>query len=99
MHNPEFKFGMEFTTQDLFRDAVKEYAIKWGKHITFTKSDKQKVRVDCKSGCPWVCYASYVKGDGVYRIKTFVDEHTCNRSFDVAHVSSEWIVKRYFERI
>ncbi|XP_028070295.1 uncharacterized protein LOC114272787 [Camellia sinensis] len=98
MHNPQFKLGMEFKSHDMFRDAVKEYAIKWRKHITFTKNDKQKVRAKCKVGCPWVCYASYVKHDGLYRIKT-LDEHTCNRSFDVAYVSSKWIVKRYFERI
>ncbi|KAF5934946.1 hypothetical protein HYC85_026075 [Camellia sinensis] len=51
MHNPQFKLGMEFKSHDTCRDSVKEYAIKWGKHITFTKNDKQKVRVECKVGC------------------------------------------------
>ncbi|GAB2233900.1 hypothetical protein Droror1_Dr00003130 [Drosera rotundifolia] len=40
--NPEFSVGMEFKTHKLFRDAVKEYAIKWGKEIKFTLSDKKK---------------------------------------------------------
>ncbi|GAB2276943.1 hypothetical protein Dimus_011651 [Dionaea muscipula] len=42
--NPVFSLGMEFKTHKLFRDAVKEYAIKWGKEIKFTLSDRNKVR-------------------------------------------------------
>ncbi|XP_028084942.1 uncharacterized protein LOC114286062 [Camellia sinensis] len=99
IHSPQFKLGMEFKSHNMFRNAVNESAINWGKHITFTKNDKQKVRAKCKVGSPWVCYASCVKHNGLYRIKTLVDEHTCNRSFNVAHVSSKWIVSRYFKRI
>ncbi|XP_028065583.1 uncharacterized protein LOC114268592 [Camellia sinensis] len=99
MHNPTFQLGMEFKTNVLFRDSVKEYTIKWEKQITFTKSDKQRVRAECKPSYPWVCYASFVKGEEVFRIKTFVDEHTCNRTFDVPHVISRWIVNKYWEKI
>ncbi|XP_058223113.1 uncharacterized protein LOC131332829 [Rhododendron vialii] len=74
---------MEFKTHSQFRDAVKEYAIKHGKHITFTKSDREKVRAICKTGCPWDIYASYVHADAVYRVKTYNSERSCTRSFDV----------------
>ncbi|KAH7862383.1 hypothetical protein Vadar_004172 [Vaccinium darrowii] len=53
MANPVFMVGMEFKSHSLFRDAVKEYAIKHGKIIKFLKSDKEKARAVCKKGCPW----------------------------------------------
>ncbi|KAH7856141.1 hypothetical protein Vadar_033196 [Vaccinium darrowii] len=99
MGNPVFIRGMEFKTHSLFRDAVKEYAIKHGKQIKFLKSDREKVRAVCKKGCPWEIYASYVPADALYRIKTYISQHTCTRTFDVPWVSSKWIVARYGNRI
>ena len=54
MNNPIFALGMEFKTHSLFREAVKEYSIKWGKQITFDKHKyyKQKIKAVCKEGCP-----------------------------------------------
>ncbi|KAH7834918.1 hypothetical protein Vadar_020926 [Vaccinium darrowii] len=40
---PTFKVGMEFKSHALFRDDVKEHTIKWGKEITFSKSDKRQM--------------------------------------------------------
>ncbi|KAH7862346.1 hypothetical protein Vadar_003544 [Vaccinium darrowii] len=99
MDNPIFKVGMEFKTHGQFREAVKEHAIKWGKEIKFLKSDKRQVRATWKSPCPWTIYCSYVPNDEVYRVKTFIDEHSCVRSFKVPWVSTKWIVKKYSERI
>ncbi|KAH7847184.1 hypothetical protein Vadar_022991 [Vaccinium darrowii] len=99
MENPIFKVGMEFKTHALFREAVKEHAIKWGKEIKFLKSDKRQARATCKSPCPWTIYCSHVPNDEVYRVKTFIDEHSCVRSFKVPWVSTKWIVKKYSERI
>ncbi|KAH7866355.1 hypothetical protein Vadar_019290 [Vaccinium darrowii] len=90
---------MEFKTHALFREAVKEHAIKWGKEIKFLKSDKRQVRATCKSPYPWTIYCSYVPNDEVYRVKTFIDEHSYVRSFKVLWVSTKWIVKKYSERI
>lgn len=99
MINPVFEPNMEFKTHALVRDAVKEYSIKWGLQTRFLKCDREKVRVKCKEGCPWELYASYVKADGVYRIKTLIDEHTCTRTYHVPWVSTNWIVNKYCERI
>ncbi|KAH7858532.1 hypothetical protein Vadar_025040 [Vaccinium darrowii] len=96
---PTFKVEMEFKSHALFRDDVKEHAIKWGKEITFSKSDKRQVRPACKKPCPWTIYCAYVPNDEVYRVKTFVDQHECVRSFNVQWVSTKWIVKKYTERI
>lgn len=52
MANPIFMVGMEFKTHSLFRDAVKEYAIKHGKSIKFLKSDREKVKGSLQEGMP-----------------------------------------------
>ncbi|KAI8569475.1 hypothetical protein RHMOL_Rhmol02G0282000 [Rhododendron molle] len=99
--NPVFSVGMEFKTHEIFRDAVKEHSIKLGKKIKFKKSDRAKVCAVCegKEDCPWYIYASFVKNDGLYRIKRYVDQHTCTRSYHVPWVSTKWIVKRYSDKI
>ncbi|KAG5531079.1 hypothetical protein RHGRI_025890 [Rhododendron griersonianum] len=99
MVNPIFEVGMEFKTHAVFRDAVKEYAVKWGKEIKFLKSDRRQIRAKCKDGCPWDIYCAYVPNDSVYRVKTFKDVHSCVRSFNVKWVSTKWIVSHYSERI
>lgn len=100
MLNPVFSVGMEFKTHEVFRDAVKEHAIKFGKKIKFVKNEKQKVSGICLAkGCPWYIYASFVKGGGVFRIKHYIANHSCSREYNVPHVSTKWIVKRYGERI
>lgn len=103
MDNPQFLVGMEFKTHSLFRDAVKEHEIKNGKVIIFLKSDRSKVRAVCKGGkrrsCPWVIYAAYVPADEVFRVKTYVDTHTCTRSYHVPWVSTRWICNKYTDRI
>ncbi|KAF7133068.1 hypothetical protein RHSIM_Rhsim09G0050000 [Rhododendron simsii] len=99
MVNPIFEVGMEFKTHVVFRDAIKKYAIKWGKEIKFLKSDRRQVRAKCKDGCPWDIYCAYVPNDLVYRVKTFKDVHSCVRSFNVKWVSTKWIVSHYSGRI
>ncbi|KAH7863977.1 hypothetical protein Vadar_024284 [Vaccinium darrowii] len=96
-------FEANFKTHALFRDAVKQHGIKCGKVIKFLKNDKSKVRAVCRGGkrkvCPWLIYASFVLADKVFRVKTYVGTHTCSRSYHVPGVSTNWIVKRYTERI
>ncbi|KAH7842481.1 hypothetical protein Vadar_005799 [Vaccinium darrowii] len=89
MLNLVFSVGMEFKTHEIFTDAVKEHAIKFGKKIKFVKIEKQKVSGICLAkGCPFSL-----------RIKHYIANHSCSREYNVPHVSAKWIVKRYGERI
>ncbi|KAG5531053.1 hypothetical protein RHGRI_025868 [Rhododendron griersonianum] len=73
--NPVFSPGMEFKTHAIFRDAVKEHAVKLGRKIKFKKSDTKKVQAMCegRKDCPWFIYGAFVKGDGVFRVKHYVE--------------------------
>lgn len=99
MDNPVFKIGMEFRTHDHVREAFKEYSIKWGKKIKFNKNDREKVDAMCKTGCPRHIYASFVKNERLYRVKTYVNEHNCTREFNIPWVSTKWIIRRYYDKI
>lgn len=99
MINPMFKKGMEFKTHGIVEDAVKEYSIKEGLQTRFLECGRENVRVLCKESCPWELYASYVKSEGLSRIKTFIDTHTCTRTYNVPWVSTNWIVDKYKDRI
>ncbi|KAI8571636.1 hypothetical protein RHMOL_Rhmol01G0135200 [Rhododendron molle] len=101
MLNPVFCPGMEFKTHAIFRDAVKEHGVKLGRIIKFKQSDTKKVQAVCegRKDCPWFIYGAFVKGDGVFRVKHYVGEHTCTRGYNVPWVSTNWIVRHYSERI
>lgn len=58
MQNIEFKLGMLFSTANEFKDVVKEYAVKGGYDVKFTKSEKWKIQVNCSVECEWRLYAS-----------------------------------------
>lgn len=72
-----------------------------GKKIKFVKSDRKKVQAVCygRKACPWFIYAAYVKADGVFRVKHYINNHTCTRSYNVPWVSTKWIVRTCSERI
>ena len=100
MENPKFKLGMLFNSvKVLFRVAVREYAIKNGKQIKFPINENDKVMAIYNEGCQWVLYASMLKGEHTMQVKTFINNHNCNRSFDISHANSRWVAKNYMEKI
>ncbi|GAB2271950.1 hypothetical protein Dimus_006778 [Dionaea muscipula] len=70
--NPMFCVGMEFKAHELFRDRRERVCNQMGKNIRFTENDTKKDRDICKEGCPWMCYASFVKSASLFRVKTFI---------------------------
>ncbi|KAL6312381.1 hypothetical protein AAG906_008057 [Vitis piasezkii] len=43
----------------------------------FIKNEKDKVRVVCSVGCPWVVYAGQVRNEKTFQVRTYHAEHTC----------------------
>ena len=76
-----FKLGLVFPNAKVFKDAVREYAIRAGKQIYFKKNDPERVRACCRDpNCNWVCYASVIGHTDSFLIKTYRSEHTCPRT-------------------
>ena len=71
MRKPELKKGMKFSNSKVFREALREYAIKKPVDIKFKLNEKKKISVYCINECGWRCYASQLPGELTFQIKTF----------------------------
>ena len=97
MRKPELKKGMKFPNFKVFREALREYAIKKPVDIKFKLNEKKKISVCCINECGWRCYASQLPGELTFQIKTFNLECTCPRSFKHSQVTSSYVVKKFMQ--
>ncbi|RYQ92077.1 hypothetical protein Ahy_B09g098208 [Arachis hypogaea] len=86
------ELGMEFTTRDAFKKWVKNYTLQEGRGVRYKKNDTTRCRVVCKNeDCPWMVFCSYNKSNGCWHIKTFNDDHTCERIFKNRCATRSWV--------
>uniref|UniRef100_A0A2N9EMB4 SWIM-type domain-containing protein n=1 Tax=Fagus sylvatica TaxID=28930 RepID=A0A2N9EMB4_FAGSY len=95
----KFEIGMKFNSLQEFKNAVTDYAVHGGHGIRFEKNDKVRVRAVCKKGCKWVAYAVKMAGEMTCQLRTFVNEHTCSRSYLNSRATSKWLGKKLTNRI
>ena len=87
---------MLFETKQEFKDAVREYSIRGGFDIKFTKSEDKKVQANCQ-GCTWKIYVSTMSNSSTLQVKTYSDKHTCSRVFENHNATAEWLTKKYLD--
>ncbi|XP_065629274.1 uncharacterized protein LOC136067409 [Quercus suber] len=97
MRKPELKKGMKFPNSKVFREALREYAIKKPVDIKFKLNEKKKISVYCINECGWRCYASQLPEELTFQIKTFNPECTCPRSFKHSQVTSSYVAKKFMQ--
>ncbi|XP_015965875.1 uncharacterized protein LOC107489634 [Arachis duranensis] len=86
------ELGMEFTTRDAFKKGVRNYILQEGRGVRYKKNDTTRCRVVCKNeDCPWIVFCSYSKPNGCWQIKTFNDDHTCERTFKNRCATRSWV--------
>jgi hypothetical protein len=95
----KFEIGMKFNSLEEFKNVVTDYAIHGGHGIQFEKNDKVRVKAVCKKGCKWVAYAVKMAGEMTCQLRTFVNEHTCSRSYLNSRATSKWLGKKLTNRI
>ena len=93
----EFKLGMVFPTVEDFRKAVREYAIREQRNIWFPTNERHRVRAKCNGvgGCPWILFASTMRGSQSVVVKTINNEHTCNKFFEITFINLVWLAYKY----
>ena len=96
MSNPQLSVGLLFTGAIDFRDVARKYAIKNGRNM-FIKNEKDKVRVVCSVGCPWVVYAAQVRNEKTFQVRTYHAEHTCGRVSKNNNLTSRYLWKKYVD--
>lgn len=72
-----------------FKECVLDYALKNGRNIKQYMYDKDKIGFKCVGGvnvvegedegshCEWKVYASRLQSDNVWKVRVFVDKHSC----------------------
>ena len=88
---------MKFPNSKVFREALREYAIKEPVDIKFKLNEKKKILVYCINECGWRCYASRLPGELTFQIKTFNPECTCPRSFKHSQVTSSYVARKFMQ--
>ncbi|RYR24851.1 hypothetical protein Ahy_B02g058401 [Arachis hypogaea] len=86
------ELGMEFATKDAFKKGVRNYTLQEGRGVRYKKNDTTRCRMVCKNeDCPWMVFCSYSKPNRYWQIKTFNDDHTCERTFKNRCATRSWV--------
>ena len=97
IRKPVLQKGMKFPNSKIFREVLREYAIKKPIDIKFKMNEKKKILVYCINECGWRCYASQLPRELKFQIKTFNPECTCPRSFKHSQVTSSYVAKKFMQ--
>jgi len=91
--------GLVFESVKEFREAVTKYAIKKGVELDKYVNESTRVRVKCKSGCPWLLYASKEGRSENFTIKTYNPRHRCTKTTNNILCNSKILCKYLKDRI
>jgi hypothetical protein len=91
MRDYKWEVGMYFACKKDFTNAIKCYSIHSQRAVKFKKNDKKRLRLICKSGCPWRAYCAYIPGQESWQLRSINDDHKCIREPKVALLSSNWL--------
>lgn len=95
-----FECGMEFTTLEIFKKAVRDFTIHLGREIYWAKNDKERARAKCKGKeCKWEIFCAWSEVTMSFQIKTFLNEHICSRGFKNKMANRKWVVEKLEDKI
>lgn len=95
----KFKVGMQFTSLEQFKKAIRDHSVLNGREVTFPKNDSVRVRGVCKKKCGFVVLCSKVGGKHTFSIKTLKADHLCGRVFNNKSATSKWIASKLIDKV
>jgi len=95
----EYKWhvGTYFAEKVEFVEAIRTYALENGRCLKIFKSDKRRIQVKCVGAngkCLWYAYCGYMKVVNTWQLRKIIDQHTCNKEFNIRLTNSKWLSKR-----
>ena len=84
-----FDLGLIFLNRDIFKDAVKDYALQTRKNLMVKKNYKTRVVVRCVPGCPYYMRVTKTPTRPYWHLVTFIDNHNCCRGDTNRNAKSE----------
>ncbi|KAK8990612.1 hypothetical protein V6N11_009304 [Hibiscus sabdariffa] len=95
-----FQLGMIFENSKQFKATLTKYTIAKRFDFKLSKNDRDKTRVVCKGkDCPWMIYASIDSRDEHYKVKTFIDQHTCSITFKNSRASYKVVAEHFLPKL
>ncbi|KAL7585933.1 uncharacterized protein LOC111921312 [Lactuca sativa] len=91
---------MKYSTTVELKYSLSCYAVANGYDLWYEKNDKTRLLVRCCKGkhptCPFRLYASWMKEEHTFQIKSLITEHKCSRAFKLGSiVTYKWIGKQF----
>ena len=95
--------GMKFANPVL-KFSLSNYAVANGYDLYYEKNDKDRLLVKCCKNripsCPFRLWASWMKNERTFQIKSLQSEHTCGRAFKLGSIITyKWIGTHYVNEI
>ncbi|XP_031393381.1 uncharacterized protein LOC116205067 [Punica granatum] len=88
----QLQLNMLFPNLIMFKKAVADYNIAVGRVFKFVKNDNERVRTKCRSdGCKWEIFCSWSNEVKTFKVKKFVEPHTCARGFKNKQANKKWL--------
>jgi len=92
----ELQVGMTFKDMKEGRQVLNYYALANKRALTIIKGDTKRTRYGCDEGCPFRCLISRDGKTEGFKIKTFINKHTCEEAFFNARADTITLVQ-YFK--
>ncbi|KAK7255336.1 hypothetical protein RIF29_28743 [Crotalaria pallida] len=91
----EFQLGHVFTSKNLVKAAVKDYALDHKKNVRFSKNDRKRMVVKCDKECPFYLRLSRTRGSQCYQVVTYVPTHTCCRTAKNRQAKTKLLARKF----
>ena len=100
----EPELGMHFSSPSELKACLSNYAVANGYDLWYDRNDKHRLLVKCCKGktpqCPFRLWASWMKEERTFQIKSLKKEHSCSRAFKLGSiVTYKWIGKQFVNEI
>ena len=99
VQNPILKLGMVFSNVQEVRKAITMYCVR--NRVQVKKKRNNCIRFEgvCKPDCPWLFIATKDSRTGCFVLSKFVDEHTCEREWEVKELTAPLIAEEFLEEV
>ena len=93
--------GQRFLNGVAFKDFVLDYALNTGRNIKQYRYDKDKIGFICVGGegCEWKVYASTLPKDNVWKVRVFIEEHSCIPNGECEMLKVPQIARLFVDKI
>lgn len=86
--------GMLFDSRGVYRQVLRDWVIRNGWDLKFSKIEAKRITAKCKSGCDWYIHASTIQGCSTFQVKSFKGEHNCAAVTHNSQVNYKYIGMR-----